>query len=402
VGAIFDIAEEPYERAQGSDQIVVEGNSVLIRLVARCGSEKEFIERFASFATETEVLVPAPPFVSAGVATQFVIRLNDQSVVMKGRCEVTEVKPVAVAPGAGPAPSVTSLMRIRLGEMEAHTCGVHLRLMERRAASSSPPPNPLGDLDAADLTSFVELAPPETEVVPPKRPARLSRHLDRAKRFARRAAPFAAGVLVPLLLAIVFRPVLTAPTPGGRPSLVASPGAAPSTASAQPRGSQPALQRDCMASVTTTPAGAAVLWGEIALGSSPIERAAIPCGTAIVTLRHERYAEVTRTITSERGRSAVVAERLSRPPAKLMVTSSPPNALIKLNERPVGPAPRVVSTLRFEHLRVEASLPGYQPWKKTLYLKEVESTVDVTLVPASEPNKRAATTKRVPIASTAY
>jgi hypothetical protein len=109
-----------------------------------------------------------------------------------------------------------------------------------------------------------------------------------------------------------------------------------------------------------------------------------------VTFRRERYAEATQTITTEPGQGAVVAERLYRPPAKLMVTSSPAHALIKLNRHRLGPAPRKINTLRFEHLRVEASLPGYRPWKQTLYLKEAESTVDVELVPLPRPAPRRA------------
>ena len=76
------------------------------------------------------------------------------------------------------------------------------------------------------------------------------------------------------------------------------------------------MRRATDARVTTKPAGAEVSWGDIVLGASPIERAAIPCGTAIVTFRRERYAEATRTITTERGRNAVVAQRLQRPAAK--------------------------------------------------------------------------------------
>ena len=135
-----------------------------------------------------------------------------------------------------------------------------------------------------------------------------------------------------------------------------------------------------MARVTTKPAGAEVSWGDIALGPSPIESAAVPCGAAVVTFRRERYAEATQTITTERGRSAVVAQRLQRPSAKVVVTSSPPNALIKLNKHRLGRAPRDVSVERFQRVRIEASLPGYQPWRKTVYLEEAESKVDVQLV----------------------
>src|SRR4029079_10464060 len=107
-----------------------------------------------------------------------------------------------------------------------------------------------------------------------------------------------------------------------------------------------------------------------------------------VTFRRERYAEATRTIAVDRGQGAVIAERLYRPPARVVVTSSPPDAIIKLNKHRFGPAPRKINTMRFEHVRIEASLPGYHPWKKTVYLKEPESRIDVTLVPIAKPAPR--------------
>jgi hypothetical protein len=212
--------------------------------------------------------------------------------------------------------------------------------------------------------------------------------LDDARRIARRAAPYASALLVGVLLGIALKPgpkvrVVDRPTP-----------VSPPAASAPARASQPAdafgtaAPRDCLARVTTTPAGAVVFWGDLSLGSSPIERAAVPCGPATVTFRRERYAEQTRTIVAEPGQSAVVAERLHRPPARVFVTSSPPHAIIKLNSHRFGPAPRKLSALRFEHVRIEALLPGYRPWKKTVYLREPESTIDVTLVPLPRPTAR--------------
>jgi hypothetical protein len=380
-----------------------------MRLVTRCSSAEEFIERFARFATETDIVVPALPDVSAGTERPFSVLLKDGSVVMKGRCEVTEVRPVAVAPGAAPTPSGYALMRLRLREMDAHSWGIHLRLMERRAASSpeveprpdgpmapvaprapasttteasavtvvgdppspsgpertamSPvqrpetrlpgagltlPANPLSDLDAADLASFVELtllesnagvaaadeeptlvarpapavagAPVDEEptlVAPPAPAARSGTRLAAAGRIARRAAPYASCVIVGLLLGSALRPGTKAAPVVCPPTLAPPPAIAPPSTASVPEDEPPILTpRDCIARVTTKPAGAEVSWGDIALGPSPIERAAIPCGSAIVTFRREHYAEVTRTITSERGRRVVVAQRLQRPSAR--------------------------------------------------------------------------------------
>jgi hypothetical protein len=290
----------------------------------------------------------------------------------------------AVAPPAETEPTEIS----RLPQPETRAPG----------ASFTLPANPLSDLDAADLASFVDFTLLETKAgaVAPAPAAGSDDRLARARRIARRAAPYAACVLVGLLLGLALRPSPKAARPAAAPRVAAPPAAAPVPPPALSPPSADELPdpvpRACVARVTTTPAGAAVFWGDIALGVSPIEGAAIPCGTAVITLRRERYAEATLRITSERGRNTVVTERLYRPPAKLLVTSSPPHAVIKLNRRSFGTAPRKISTLRFEHVRVEASLPGYRTWRKTVYLKESESEVEVTLDRLPARNARAAAT----------
>jgi hypothetical protein len=529
----------------------VGADGAVIDLVTRCSSAQEFIERFARFTTETHVIVPALPHLSVGSGGPFAIRLKDKTVMMQGRCEVTEIRPVPIAPGETAAALPRAVMSLRLIEMDAHSCGVHLRLMEGRAAASKPPAaapprrttparslslvpphraeaapaaeprseervapaaapppppastiqvmslprppplrgapgpgftgapaahaaprthaapaahaaamtslavaqsppetrtveitspnpearvagaaftlpaNPLSDLDVADLSALVDLtlletnaaagapigtgetdaagvaaiggeaaragtrAEPARSLLPRPAPAPRSKlGLDDARRIARRAAPYAAVLFVGVLLGIALKPGSKVRVVD-RPTLVPPPAAAPPAATSKPAEvTGTAAPRDCVAQVTTTPAGAVVFWGELSLGLSPIERAAVPCGPATVTFRRERYAEETRTIAVEPGRSAVVAERLHRPPAKIVVTSSPPHAIIKLNRHLLGPAPRKLSTLRFEHVRIEATLPGYRPWKKTVYLKEAESKIDVTLVPVPRPPAR--------------
>jgi hypothetical protein len=290
------------------------------------------------------------------------------------------------------------------------------------------PANPLSDLDGADLASFIELqlleiegvdsaaiviAQPASTATPtrqgqaatptPASAARWRGRLEQARPIARRYGPYASFLVVGLLAGLWLRsgtkaaPVV-APATVVSPSAVVQPapppaaaaGPAPVAAAKVP----PAARAECVARVTTKPAGAAVFWGDVSLGPSPIENAPVPCGNAVVTVKHERYADATRTITAERGRSAVVSKRLARPPAKVMVTSSPPGAHIKLNRHAFGEAPRKISTLRFERVRVDASLPGYQPWTKTFYMKEAETTVAVMLTPVAKPNARRAPASR--------
>jgi len=211
--------------------------------------------------------------------------------------------------------------------------------------------------------------------------------LDQARRIGRRVGPYVACVVVGVLFGIALRPSAKVAVMVGTPSVVPPAAVAPSPAPTATATEAPA-PRDCVARVTTTPKGAAVFWGDLAIGSTPIERAAVPCGSATVTFRRERYAEATQTVAAERGQSANVTERLYRPPARLVVTSSPPNAVIKMNKHRFGTAPRKINTMRFEHVRIEASLPGYHPWKKTVYLKDADSRVDVALVPIAKPAAR--------------
>ena len=445
----------------------------VIQLVTRCASAEEFIERFARYTTANDVVVPALANLTVGTAGPFVICLKDKSVMLKGRCEVAEIRPVVLAPGA--APSGLALMRLHLREMDAHSAGIHLRLMERHASWAGPPAkpaaaaaprmpalpapsgstadgavpasevtsdtsavtvagpettaisplprreerapgatftlpaNPLGDLDAADLASFIDHTLFETDAAmesaapggavdvdsngavdaaPTVSTARVvENRADRARRIARRAAPFGACLLGGLLVGIAFRPA-SKPAPAvsvvSPPSVVApAPAPAPAPARAvdgTPDGDPIPSARSCFARVTTKPAGAKVLWGDVELGSSPIAHAPVPCGTVTVTLRRDHYTEVTREITADHERNAVVAERLRRPPAKLMVTSSPPRAVIKINKHRMGPTPREVAATRFERIRIEASLPGYRPWRKTMVLTDEEAQVDVRLV----------------------
>jgi hypothetical protein len=78
------------------------------------------------------------------------------------------------------------------------------------------------------------------------------------------------------------------------------------------------------------------------------------------------------------------AQRSNRLPAKVIVTSSPPNAFIKVNRHRMGRAPREIRAPIFERVRIEASLPGYKHWKKTLYLEEAEVKLEVKLVRVHE------------------
>jgi hypothetical protein len=185
-------------------------------------------------------------------------------VVMSGRCEVTAIQPLAVAPGAAAPSSLRALMRLRLREMDAHSRGIHLRLMERHASSSGgqgvPVETPVTDLSAATVVQTTR-PPMDTEptaIAPPPRvemrmpgatftlpanplsdlaAADLGIFVDHtlleangaaaaALRITRRVVLSAACLVLGLLLGSALRPASTAAPPAVRSEVVAPPPAA--------------------------------------------------------------------------------------------------------------------------------------------------------------------------------
>jgi hypothetical protein len=126
----------------------------------------------------------------------------------------------------------------------------------------------------------------------------------------------------------------------------------------------------------------------------------VPCGPATLVLRHERYKDVSRAMKAEPSRALVVSERLRRPNGTLAFASTPPRATFKVNGIEIGPAPRKMGTWRFETVHVEATLPGYLPWKKTFYFKGETMKLEARLVsakPAAKPGSKAVA--RAPVAA---
>ena len=84
-------------------------------------------------------------------------------------------------------------------------------------------------------------------------------------------------------------------------------------------------------------------------------------------------------MTAEAGTPVALSERLHRPPATLIVSSSPPGAAISVNGQPLGAAPRRLPTSRYEHVSIRATLAGYTPWTKKVYLTEATTNVTAQL-----------------------
>jgi len=135
----------------------------------------------------------------------------------------------------------------------------------------------------------------------------------------------------------------------------------------------------CSARVVTEPRDAKVSWRGQTLGRSPIASVKIPCGAGVLTIVHERYQPLTRELTAEVDTPVAISERLHRPPATLLVGSSPPGAAISVNGQALGPAPRRLPTSRYEQVSIRATMAGYPPWTKKVYLSEATTKVTAQL-----------------------
>ncbi|HZL16450.1 MAG TPA: PEGA domain-containing protein, partial [Polyangia bacterium] len=222
---------------------------------------------------------------------------------------------------------------------------------------------------------------------PGRKSARAPAHDDRPIS-AEPASAAAVGAGAPAPAA----PVAIAPASAAAPDVGEA--AAVAAAPKPPEARQPvtaAAPGECSARIVTEPPEAKIVWGGKLLGSSPIERARIPCGSATVAIEHERYQPITQVLDAEPGTPVVVSQRLHRPPGVLIVASSPARAYITVNDLMLGPAPRRLAAWRYEQVSIRATYPGYQPWTKKIYLKESTTNVTAQLVPTGPAGgKRAA------------
>jgi hypothetical protein len=211
--------------------------------------------------------------------------------------------------------------------------------------------------------------------------------------------PTAAASPAPVAIAVLSpAPAATARAPAVEPATAEPAVVAVAPKPAATRGPATATSAttigQCSARIVTEPAEAKIVWGGKPLGSSPIEHAQIPCGSATIAIEHERYQPVTQVLTAEPGAPVIVSQRLHRPPGTLIVASTPPHAYITVNEQVLGPAPRRLASWRYEQVSIRATYPGYQPWTKKIYLKEPTTSVTAQLVPTGRADgKRAATAR---------
>ena len=153
----------------------------LIQVATRCATLDEFVERFAAFAWEGSLVLPAATALPVGTQGKFVVLLRDKTVAMRGRCRVTEAKQTPASPRN---PGVTRIMmRVALLEMDEASRTVHRRLIALRSAPVPLPipPEPSettaieparqgGSAVAAPVPAPVSVAPAPPAKAPPTAP----------------------------------------------------------------------------------------------------------------------------------------------------------------------------------------------------------------------------------------
>ena len=139
---------------------------------------------------------------------------------------------------------------------------------------------------------------------------------------------------------------------------------------------------DCTARVVTEPKDAKVIWAGTVIGRSPIDGARVPCGPATVTIERERWQPVTVDVNAQAG---VAGQGPRAAAAAARHAGRQLDAAGRADQRQPRRRGRRAEADRRPALRAgadPATLKGYQPWNKTLYLKEADAKLDIQLVAA--------------------
>ncbi|HXU06221.1 MAG TPA: PEGA domain-containing protein [Polyangia bacterium] len=210
------------------------GKQQVIQVATRCATLDEFVEKFAAFAWEGSLVLPAATALPVGTQGQFVILLKDHAIAMRGRCRVTEAKPTPVS-SRNPAVK-RMMMRVALLEMDEASRAVHKRLIALRSAPVPlpipPEPSETTQIEPARGGTAPGAAAPVAAVPPAAAPVPAPAAVPPAAAAPPVAAPPpAAAVLAP--------PILPVKTPPPAPPVhlnrtMIGVGISPITASASP------------------------------------------------------------------------------------------------------------------------------------------------------------------------
>jgi len=128
------------------------------------------------------------------------------------------------------------------------------------------------------------------------------------------------------------------------------------------------LYDHCSVKLTTEPAGAMVSWGELALGETPLDNMAVPCGRALVSLRLAGFTPIVITMTATLDGPVVFSQALKRPDAQLKVFTKPSGATVFVNGSLSGTSPADLLIPENETFELRLEKSGYPPITKQLRL----------------------------------
>ena len=113
--------------------------------------------------------------------------------------------------------------------------------------------------------------------------------------------------------------------------------------------------------VTSTPAGATVLIGGIARGTTPCTINDVPPGKNEILLRLDGYKPHKQLVTLRSGREVELDAPLEAVPGSIMIHSIPAKAMVYINGERRGNAPLTIEDLEPGTYRIRAELSGYLP-----------------------------------------
>jgi hypothetical protein len=103
-------------------------------VVTRSETTEEFLTTFRAFVDETSMFVPTRSPRPVGTRQAFLIQLKDGTPMLRGQGEVIESFP------DGPAPAKRVGMRLKILSLDRASQELHTRLMQRKRATTLPPP----------------------------------------------------------------------------------------------------------------------------------------------------------------------------------------------------------------------------------------------------------------------
>jgi hypothetical protein len=176
--------------------------------------------------------------------------------------------------------------------------------------------------------------------------------------------------------------VAEAPKPAAETANPAAVAEAPKPGAEAPRPEPPkSPPGKCTASIASLPPGADVTWGAAALGKTPLEDVAVPCGEAVVKVDTGKSAPRELHVAAEADHPPQLVVPFGKFAAQLELRSKPPGAVFSVDGAIAGPAPTDATVAVGRRVRVTATLAGHKPWALKVLVKKKKQFVAAQLSP---------------------